>query len=364
MQGVLLLGLARTSIASSASIVDLSGTWQLSNSSMPSPISATVPGQVHTDLLKHGVIADPFNSTNPDLLRWVALVDWSYSRTIDVPAEFLKHSTVQLVSLGIDTVADIYINGRHVLYTDNMFHRIRLDVHQYLVVGTNTIRVDFVSKVLEAAKRAKACNVSTSITCPSGARNSVQHGFDNQNYLRTEPCSFSWDWGPGFAPVGLWRPIYLQAYDTAIVRDITVVTTPHKRTPSALSTPLFDVNDLSAEAVINRAFSRTDHSINTNTWDAAVSVFLDAGVSDAGSSSSGHTVTSRVLVSFEGMAAVTSLPITLARGTETSVSVALNNLTSIKPWMPNGFGSQQLYITSAVFVHTCPSPIRLSKNEY
>ena len=71
--------------------------------------------------------------------------------------------------------------------------------------GNNTIRAEFKSKVAEAAARAASCDVKTSISCPPGKRDPVQHGFDNQNYLRTEPCSFSWDWGPGFAPVGLWR---------------------------------------------------------------------------------------------------------------------------------------------------------------
>lgn len=175
-----------------ATTLDLGGdAWQLTNSSMAVPVAATVPGQVHTDLFAAGVIADPYNGTNDQALRWVALADWEYSRSFDVPADLLSKRSVQLLSLGIDTVASIYLNGKHVFDTDNMFHRIRLDIKSHLVAGTNHLRVAFTSKVNEAAARAAACDNATSLTCPSGLRNPVQHGFDNQNYLRTEPCSFS-----------------------------------------------------------------------------------------------------------------------------------------------------------------------------
>ena len=105
-----------------------------------------------------------------------------------------------------------------------------------------------------------------------------------------EPCSFAWDWGPAYAPVGMWRPIYLQAYDTAVVRDITVETTPHAasdklRAEQATSRPdasdKFGNNDTSDAAVIARAFRRTDSEMDASTWDVTVTVFLDAGVTDA-----------------------------------------------------------------------------------
>ena len=130
----------------------------------------------------------------------------------------MSNEVVQLVSMGIDTVATIDINGQSVFDTDNMFHRIRLNAKPYLKSGSNTIVVKFKSKVLEAAANAASCNTDTSIICPSGYRPPVQHGFDNQNYLRTEPSSFSWDWGPGFAPVGLWRSNL--GVRSAVVRDI------------------------------------------------------------------------------------------------------------------------------------------------
>ena len=84
--------------------------------------------------LPAGVIGDPYNNTNSDLQRWVALSNWTYERTFSVSPELLAHRNVQLVSLGIDTIATIYINDHHVFDTDNMFHRIRLDAKPFLEV--------------------------------------------------------------------------------------------------------------------------------------------------------------------------------------------------------------------------------------
>ena len=259
--------LAACEAADSVVTLDLGGSWSLSNSSMPKPVEATVPGQVHTDLLRAGLIDEPFNGTNVELQAWVALSDWTYERTFEVPASLLAKRTVQLVSLGIDTVATLYLNSKPIHQVDNMFHRVRLNVKQHLVAGTNTLRVAFKSKVSEANARAAACDNATSIICPPHAQPAVQHGFDNVNYLRTEPCSFSWDWGPGFAPVGLWRAIYIQGYDTAVVRDVTVVTTPHTASPRLAKLQRearpdavdgFAAHDTSDAARIARAFARTD----------------------------------------------------------------------------------------------------------
>ena len=61
--------------------------------------------------------------------------DWDYEASFTVPPSMMQRQHVQLVSLGIDTVADIFINNKHVFFTDNMFHRVRLDVKRFLSAG-------------------------------------------------------------------------------------------------------------------------------------------------------------------------------------------------------------------------------------
>merc|ERR1711969_250202 len=116
-----------------------------------------------------------------------------------------------------------------------MFRTHRVDVKGVLraAPANNTIVVHFRSKPRAANASYAACAPATSQICPQKLTSPAQHGFDNVNYLRTEPCSFSWDWGPGFAPVGVWRALFVHAFDGAAVRDVTVVTTPHASTPDA-----------------------------------------------------------------------------------------------------------------------------------
>ncbi|XP_054162086.1 beta-mannosidase-like [Oppia nitens] len=43
-------------------------------------------------------------------------------------------------------------------------------------------------------------------------------------------ASFSWDWGPAFPTQGIWKPIGIESYDGAVIRDITVETTANRKT--------------------------------------------------------------------------------------------------------------------------------------
>src|SRR6187431_3223916 len=97
---------------------------------LASPLPATVPGTVHTDLLAAGVIPDPYLDRNEAGLGWIGLADWRYTTTFDAPAEAADH--VDLVLDGLDTVATIDLNGATVASTRNMHRTYRLDVTDHL----------------------------------------------------------------------------------------------------------------------------------------------------------------------------------------------------------------------------------------
>ena len=158
--------------------VDLNGAWSAvkAGNLEASPFAAKVPGQIHLDLLANGLIDDPFNASNDQALRWVALSDWTYSRTFNASAEFIDKRNVQLIANGLDTIADVSINGKLVLAADNMFQRYRIGVKNILRTGENSIVVAFKSKVIEANKTAGACDTTTSQICPYRIDNAVQHG--------------------------------------------------------------------------------------------------------------------------------------------------------------------------------------------
>ena len=55
---------------------------------------AQVPGVVQTDLLRDGLIPDPFYQDNDTRLQWIGLTDWEYRTTFQADAATLAHDHV------------------------------------------------------------------------------------------------------------------------------------------------------------------------------------------------------------------------------------------------------------------------------
>ena len=84
-------------------------------------LPATVPGCVHTDLLAAGKIGDPFFRLNEKDQQWIENEAWEYRTTLPVDAATLARERVELVFAGLDTFAEVFVNGAPVLTADNMF---------------------------------------------------------------------------------------------------------------------------------------------------------------------------------------------------------------------------------------------------
>ncbi len=164
-------------------------------------LPATVPGCVHTDLLAAGLIPDPFAADNELRVQWVGHSDWEYSATFVVDAALLAQPNIDLVAEGLDTVAEVTLNGAPVGRADNMFRTWRWPVAAQLVEGENTIVVRFRSAPAWCAERAAV-----------RALPQANAFFPGAPYLRKAPYHFGWDWGPMLPTCGIWRPLSLEGY--------------------------------------------------------------------------------------------------------------------------------------------------------
>jgi len=113
--------------------------------------TAQVPGVVHTDLLRNGLIPEPFDQDNEFRLHWIGLTDWEYQTTFQVDADTLAHAHVDLVCQGLDTFADVYLNGQAILRTNNMFRT--LAPFRQTVVGG---RKQYVANCLSLSREVHA----------------------------------------------------------------------------------------------------------------------------------------------------------------------------------------------------------------
>ena len=193
--------------------LSLNGAWTLiiPGSAFPET-AATVPGSVYHDLLKAGLIPDPFYRNNEDEALKIMEYDFVYSRTFAVSADLLNSDRVLLRCHGLDTLAAVELNGQTAGKADNM-HRIwEFDVKTLLHEGENTIRISFASptKYIREAYQKK----------PLEGSSDAMRGFP---YLRKAHCMFGWDWGPHLPDAGIWRDIELIGADTAMLRDVSVL---------------------------------------------------------------------------------------------------------------------------------------------
>ena len=101
--------------------------WQFREAGKENWYPATVPGSVHTDLLKNKVIDDPFYRDNEAKQQWIGKTNWEYRTTFQVTDALLAHKNLELVFEGLDTYADVYLNEKPILKADNMFRTWRVN---------------------------------------------------------------------------------------------------------------------------------------------------------------------------------------------------------------------------------------------
>ena len=173
-------------------------------------LPATVPGDVHLDLLANKKIPDPFYRDNEAKLQWIENASWEYRLDFDVPAEFLSRSHVDLVFDGIDAAAQVFLNGAQVLNADNMFRIWRVPAKDHLHAGKNQLRIVFPSPIKAAEEVA------------SGDPFRLQSKTADKTYIRKAAYEYGWDWGPRFVTSGIWRPVHLEAWNKARIADFAI----------------------------------------------------------------------------------------------------------------------------------------------
>jgi len=176
--------------------------WNLSSDSVS--VNNVDPSDVYLALLSKGIIDRPFFRDNEKKLQWIGKKEWTFETNFTIDKNILIHDKVELVFEGVDTYASVYLNGAKILEADNMFRSWIVDVKGVLKEH-NHIKVVFDSpfKVIESAKKAGVWKLPY-----------------DYGYVRKAPYHFGWDWGPTFVTCGIWRPVYIRAWNNAKLKDV------------------------------------------------------------------------------------------------------------------------------------------------
>lgn len=273
--------------------------WMFSQAGMEEWKTANVPGTVHQDLIRHGLLPDPFYGTNEQKIQWVEDKDWEYKTSFTVTPEQLNRDAAQLLLEGLDTYADVYLNGSLLLKADNMFVGYTLPVKPILRVGENFLHIYFHSPIRQ--------------TLPQYASNGFNYPADNDHhekhlsvFSRKAPYSYGWDWGIRMATSGVWRPAKIRFYDVATINDYYAKQLSLTDQVAKIS------NELEVENILSHA--------------------VEAEV--------------KIVATLEGKSEmITSQHVTLQPGIN-HIRIP-SEIASPMRWMPNGWGNPVLYDFSA-----------------
>ena len=194
--------------------IDLSGEWRLARAGTRDSIPARVPGDTHSALLAAGKIPDPYAGANELDVQWVGREDWTYRREFVVDAGMLAEETVFLDLRGVDTLAEVSINGSRVAESENMFEGQRVEVKRHLRRGRNSIEIALRSAEKAAAKAA--AKLPYPVPCSSFPVQSP-----HRNLIRKVQCHAGWDWGPCLMVAGIYGEVSLQGFGAVRIECVT-----------------------------------------------------------------------------------------------------------------------------------------------
>ncbi len=188
--------------------MELNGKWILSGkdeNGKPLMLDACVPGCVHTDLQKHGIIGDMFYRDNSKSVQWIENNDYTYTKTFTLdsiePNAYLEFD-------GLDTYCDIYLNSQKIAHCENMHISYGFCVDGIVKTGENVLEVRFFSPV----KAVEGLEL-----LPGAFTRERMH-------TRRIQCTYSWDWVDRFVTMGIYRDVRLVFRKRNEIDDVYVYT--------------------------------------------------------------------------------------------------------------------------------------------
>lgn len=204
--------------------VSLDGLWQaqgISPEGESLSLPAKVPGMIHVDLEREGYLPSMFWRDNAEQCQWVEDWTWIYRHSFQLPSDVpLDYCVLEFG--GLDTYAEIKLNGVFFARTQNAQIPHRFEASKALRHGENTIEITFTPYKEHI----------------QGKRMDYPAAFNRADrvHVRRMQCTFYWDWVNRFVTAGPWRPVTLHCYDRAFLEDVFVYT--HDLAPTSASLQL------------------------------------------------------------------------------------------------------------------------------
>ncbi len=169
-------------------------------------VSAHVPGDITDDLMRAGLVEDIQFASNYLKYRWINETEWEYRAEFSVGERDLKADCLSLFFEGIDTFSDIFVNGKKVMSTHNMFVPYKVDIKEHVRLGTNEVKVCI--KPVPRYDETRYFGAFAS----------------DRLLVRKAQCHYGWDWAPAYMGMGLWGKVFLLSESDRRILSVRVRT--------------------------------------------------------------------------------------------------------------------------------------------
>ena len=311
---LLLLALAFSACQTveSPNVIDqsLNQGWTLTGDTLDINMQVDVPSVVQQSLYEKGIIPHPYLGTVENDLLWISDHPWDYTLHFDVDKELFEKENVELVFEGLDTYAEVSLNGEKLFFADNQFRKWkwRQDVEPLLKEKDNLLEVHFI----RYDSTQMALYEQTTPRLP-----------EKYAVTRKAPYQHGWDWAPKYKNVGIWKPVKLVGWNEDRLENAYAVTQT-ANTDSANLLLHLDLNVGVPEAMLHSDY-KGDGKVDVDI-DVEVSPSMGSGATAIKTQENKLLVTKHLKVSIDRDHK--TLPITIDHP---------------QLWWPNEMGEQPLY---------------------
>jgi beta-mannosidase len=183
-------------------------------------ITTPVPGDIHQGLMAAGRIKEPLVGLNSFDCAWTEKRSWWFRRTFEYQPERQDADRVELELNGLDSNAEIFLNGQHIGSHRSAFRPFIKDIKTSLQSGANVLLVRLttgVETVCEADVEVDGIRPST-----EEGNGRPERGDMRRILVRKPQYSFGWDWSPRLATTAIGGDVLLRAMRRACIRQIAL----------------------------------------------------------------------------------------------------------------------------------------------
>lgn len=187
----------------------LNSGWNLQTDTLSIDLQVDIPSVVQANLYENGLIPHPYLGKVEQDLQWIPQQIWDYSLKFDVDNDIFEKDNIDLIFNGLDTYADVWINGEKIMRSDNMFVKYQKEVKNLLKKHGNELKVRF----YPFDKQRDSLIETYRLRFP-----------EKYAVMRKAAYQNGWDWAPRYLNVGIWKDVELLGWNGFRVEKISVLT--------------------------------------------------------------------------------------------------------------------------------------------